>query len=319
MTHILIRVVIGAALLHVPAAPLRAAVVYVNQNAPGGTNNGASWGTAFLTIPQGLAAAQPYDEVWVAKGTYPAGISIPGNVALLGGFAGTETDRRQRDPRRNPTLLIAGSSGLVDCPSDGATVSGFEMRGATIRITADHITVADNRFLDTSIGIFMQSGSVTLIRNVFTGISATALYCMDATSISLFGNTFSGSQAAIDARVSAGATLVGNTISGNVDSVSVSARDLRFTNNLVAFNGLGARLAADEDVLKVISHNNVYGNGRFNYSGTDYTGRNGNISADPKLSDIYRDVHLQPDSPCRDAADMETVSYTHLDVYKRQV
>jgi len=48
----------------------------------------------------------------------------------------------------------------------------------------------------------------------------------------------------------------------------------------------------------------VYGNTAYDYSGlTDPTGADGNISADPLLAGPhYGNVHIQPDSPCVDAA-----------------
>jgi hypothetical protein len=113
-----------------PTSPFSNGVVYVNASATG-ANNGTSWADAFTSLQDGLAAAQAnqpcVNQVWVAAGTYTpdrgAGIT-PGdrtatfrlinNVALYGGFAGTETSLDQRDIAANPTILsgdLAGNDG----------------------------------------------------------------------------------------------------------------------------------------------------------------------------------------------------------------
>ncbi len=95
-----------ALLLGTPAV---ASQIFVRANAaPGGT--GTSWQTAFNELHAALAVAQAGDDVWVAAGTYrPASGTTPfelrSGVALLGGFAGTETRASQRDWMANVTIL----------------------------------------------------------------------------------------------------------------------------------------------------------------------------------------------------------------------
>jgi len=50
-------------------------IVYVNASAPGGVQNGTSWGTAFKSLQTALsltvpAVAPAVAQIWVAKGTY---------------------------------------------------------------------------------------------------------------------------------------------------------------------------------------------------------------------------------------------------------
>ena len=72
------------------------------------------------------------------------------------------------------------------------------------------------------------------------------------------------------------------------------------SNNIIAFNSSGIYKSGSSPTLK---NNDVYNPAGYNYSGlTDPTGTNGNISADPKLVSVaYGNLHIQPDSPCRDA------------------
>lgn len=95
----------------------KAAIYYVNANAPGG--NGTSWSKAFKTLTPALNAAKLSavpSQIWVATGTYKpttcsdsarnlATFQLPSNVVIYGGFKGTETSITQRNRDANPTIL----------------------------------------------------------------------------------------------------------------------------------------------------------------------------------------------------------------------
>lgn len=103
-------------------------VLYVDREAsPGGT--GESWATAFRelrdALPVSAAIADPYRpvQVWVAAGTYKpsqplnqggnqaVSFQLASNVALYGGFAGSEMQLSQRDPNANVTTLSGDLNG----------------------------------------------------------------------------------------------------------------------------------------------------------------------------------------------------------------
>ena len=70
--------------------------------------DGASWATAYTNLAEAVADAAAYrGEVWVKVGTYLVTEKIPmrANVAVLGGFAGTETSAAEADPAANPTVI----------------------------------------------------------------------------------------------------------------------------------------------------------------------------------------------------------------------
>ena len=85
-----------------------AKVVYVNAAAaPAG--DGTSWPTACRFLQDGLGLTVAGDEVWVAAGTYypddgasvttgdrVASFTLKQDVKLYGGFAGGETERREK-------------------------------------------------------------------------------------------------------------------------------------------------------------------------------------------------------------------------------
>ncbi|MFC2046413.1 hypothetical protein ACFLTC_02700 [Chloroflexota bacterium] len=122
-------------------------VVYVSIENARGPWNGESWATPYRTVQEGLdaAAAAGGGEVWVAKGLYKptdtrdrtAAIRLKPGVALFGGFAGTESEREQRDWVTHATVLSGditggqdrkGSSQHVVMGADDAVIDGFTIR-----------------------------------------------------------------------------------------------------------------------------------------------------------------------------------------------
>ena len=99
-------------------APLQSegAAWFVTQNGAG-TKHGGSWSNAMgeSEFVQTLQLVQPAGtEFWIAKGTYrptvdpnnrDATFILKNGVALYGGFAGNETQRKERDWNANPTYL----------------------------------------------------------------------------------------------------------------------------------------------------------------------------------------------------------------------
>lgn len=119
-------------------SPAYSSVLYVKA-APEGddSNNGLSWSSAKATVKGAIAVASSGDEVWVKAGTYyeQVGNRIAKtgalDVALYGGFKGTETRREQRNWRRNATVLHGDGNGAVVTISGGAgsktCVDGFQI------------------------------------------------------------------------------------------------------------------------------------------------------------------------------------------------
>lgn len=140
-------------------------VYYVNASATG-SNNGSSWANAFTTIQRALTASFTGDEIWVAKGVYKpsqkdSSFILVSGVTLLGGFDGTETNKNQRNPQTNVTILsgdLAGDDDLADpkinrfdnalhviqVPADviGAALDGFTISGGN---TEGQTGLNDNR------------------------------------------------------------------------------------------------------------------------------------------------------------------------------
>ncbi len=113
---------------------------------------GASWDTA-CDLHYALSISIPGDELWVAAGTYKptnstdrsVTFSLPSNVALYGGFAGTETQRNQRDWTTNVTILsgdIDNNDSQTPVITDIETVTGNDTNSNNV------VTIAGNTILD---------------------------------------------------------------------------------------------------------------------------------------------------------------------------
>ena len=180
----------------------RSNILYVDVAATG-AGDGSSWTDAFTDLGDALRATIPYEEVWVAQGTYTPGLVrsshflIPPEKEVYGGFSGNETDRAQRDPTSNPTIL-SGDIGIsndasdnlfhVVIPSqdsllDGFTISGGNAsenysdddRGKGAGLWADSSAfMVSNCIFNTNLayqggaGIYLKDANATFVSCVFT-------------------------------------------------------------------------------------------------------------------------------------------------------
>ena len=131
---------------------------------PGGTGNGSSWATAKDLAPA-LLSARDGAELWVAAGSYAptttdvdprmATFTMKSNVAIYGGFAGSETQRSERNWVTNVVILSGDLLG-----NDNSTVSATE---PTRRDNSYHVvTGATSTILD---GVTISGGNANMSGN----------------------------------------------------------------------------------------------------------------------------------------------------------
>jgi len=153
-----------------------ASVIYVDANATGG-NNGSSWANAYTNLQTALTAAGSGTEIWVAQGTYypgtnrTASFQLKADVALYGGFNGTETMRSSRSPTSQVAILSGdiGASGVstdncyhVLTGATGAVLDGFTVTGGFADGPFPHLNGA---------GLYNSNASPTIVNCVFASNS----------------------------------------------------------------------------------------------------------------------------------------------------
>jgi hypothetical protein len=89
--------------------------MYVNHQAMG-LNDGTNWQNAFVSLKAACEAAAlfPRDvpkEIWIAEGTYTPEttddyFTVAPNASYIGGFAGQETSKTQRNIAANPVIIL---------------------------------------------------------------------------------------------------------------------------------------------------------------------------------------------------------------------
>lgn len=190
---LIFRWVARAAAVTALAAPLAlSAVLRVDSRvSPEVISDGLTWATAFPRLEQALALAGAGDEIWVATGTYgPAaelGFVLPSGVQLYGGFAGRETERDQRRPLENVTILQGDGlrSRVVTIAPEAAAdtrLDGFQLSNGRARQGG---------------GVYCQGGAAVIANNVITANQAIeaggGIYCENA-SARIEGNAIYGNQ-----------------------------------------------------------------------------------------------------------------------------
>lgn len=286
----------------------------VDSDSPGPTFDGKTWATAYHTITEALTVAKPGAQVWVAAGTYTENITLNG-IAILGGFAGTETAKSQRNWIKNPTILDGGNNGSVIFVTSGA---GWYTRieGFTIQNGSGFLDDYGNR-LGGAIAIAYNSSpniGYNIIKNN-TGSIGGAIFIGDNASPVIYCNVFDSNVSSGDGGAiylwnpnSPAAKIAENTFVHNIavkDGGAIYAQKCttpnggEIKNNIIALNSSGIYYSDATSALPILN-NDVYGNTSYGYGGVaDQTGLNGNISVSPGFVSAS-DYHLASTSACID-------------------
>ncbi|HPF40247.1 MAG TPA: thrombospondin type 3 repeat-containing protein [Phycisphaerae bacterium] len=276
----------------IPAFAQTVHYVYVNTPVSG---DGMSWTTAFQSLQEGINAAAPGDEVWVAAGAYLERITLKEGVALYGGFDRTETERDQRNWTLNETI-IDGFNGRVVTTPQGATTAtrldGFTLThgsastGAGVYCQNASPTIVNNVFRanvvgDHGAGVYCSQSSAVIRNNTFFDNAASnsggAIFCTQA-SPTIEGNTFKSNRCSDDGGAIAclsGSTplIIANHIAGNVSSrlgggIYCDASDATIVSNIITGNlaatlggGLSIKSASPMLINNTITQNASLQNG----------------------------------------------------------
>lgn len=264
-----------------PAGP----VLYVDADAPP-PGDGSSWARAFPFLQSALATARQCRgarELWIAAGTYHpddgvgqragnvlASFIIPDSTTLLGGFAGSETTRGERDADRFLTLL----SGDLDRDDQRfgprRTVVGdnsihvVTTSGTGPETLLDGLTITGGHAFGSGIsnrrrrggGLYNRNGSPTLRRVILTANAASrsgaGIYSLDGSprliNVTLSFNETSGGRGA-GLHATGGTPLLVNAVlyqntAFTGGGLSLDGSNARIVNTTVAANNAQRGAAA---------------------------------------------------------------------------
>lgn len=298
-------------------------VVYVKADATG-LNNGTSWRNALVSLTDALKSTVGYSEIWVAAGEYTP---LPGwansfemreGVYVYGGFAGTETERDQKDWTQNHTILSGQNHYHTVVGADKSLLDGFTIIGGgkDIEEESDPNGYGGGILNDTSsmlvrsctfgsnkgrgAAIYNKTGTVEIVKCAFSGNSSAygrggAIWngsggSVDLTNSVLEGNSAKAGGAIFDEDSSTRlylthCTLHGNTSSFNEgDAIEVRGPDAKLENTIVWGYGTAADKAIRNEGGSLSLQNcDVVGGigGIVTVSGGTTTDSGGNINSDP--------------------------------------
>jgi hypothetical protein len=173
-------------------------VLYVDERAPQtSAEDGSSWADAYLIVQDALSAAAANTEIWVAQGVYhtdevgmpkpdpAASFQLQNDVALYGGFTGTESAREQRDWQAHVTVLSGDIDGNDTRDAHGVVTDTTHIVGSNAYHVVDGSATTGSAVLDgffitagqadgtgannDGAGIYISGGSPTLRNLVLSG------------------------------------------------------------------------------------------------------------------------------------------------------
>ncbi|MCP4708016.1 MAG: hypothetical protein GY869_05290, partial [Planctomycetes bacterium] len=186
----------------IPQAAM-AAIIYVDAGATSGASNGISWENAYIDLQSALGNAASGDEIWVSQGTYKPTIQfnpddsrsavfqMKNNIAVYGGFNGTEENRSNRDWVNNATIL-SGDIGIQGDDSDNCYLVFYHTESLALNSAAilDGITITEG-----ASGMYNFQSSPTITNCTFSGNEGFSGIYNDHSSPTITNCTFSDNSA----------------------------------------------------------------------------------------------------------------------------
>ena len=137
-----------------------------------GNKNGTSWANAYADVQTAIDSA-PRDgggEVWIAKGTYKHGsaMKMKNNVAIYGGFAGTETSKEER---------VEGNNTILDGENSYSVFYNYYSSSNPLTNSAklDNVTIQNGYARYGGAGMYNYYASPEITNCTFSGNRASGL------------------------------------------------------------------------------------------------------------------------------------------------
>lgn len=327
----------------VKTAYYQAPMLYVSTNG-NDANSGISWALAKQSVQAAINTA-PNDgniwQVWVQSGTYNEIIALKNNVALYGGFTGTESALAERPPFPRPhndsneTILTSASSNAIVTSTTGVTgtarLDGFTISGNTIgrAITIDNSNsvIANNTINDSAStgyggGIMLNGSSSVVTSNIIRDNTASrggGIACVSSKVVLVNNMIFDNQSSSGGGGVyleGGSPVLTNNTLVSNYDTnggggLRILNSSASVSNNILSWSpGGGIRNSGGSPTLR---NNCVFRNKGYDYDGVPPG--TGDISVDPMFADLsINDLHILVESPCVNAEWNQAPGLTQYDI-----
>lgn len=144
-------------------------IFYVTETGAG-NKDGSSWSNAYANVQSAIDAAasvatsESPSEVWIAKGTYKHGsaMTMKNNVAIYGGFAGTETSKEERVSGNNTILDGEGKYRVFNNEYTGKSP-------LTNSAKLDNVTIQNGYSSSSGAGMYNYYASPEITNCTFSG------------------------------------------------------------------------------------------------------------------------------------------------------
>ena len=161
-----------------------------------GSKNGTSWANAYADVQTAIdsASSSGGGEVWIAKGTYKHGseMTMKNNVAIYGGFAGTETSKEER---------VEGNHTILDGEGKYRVFYNYYTSSNKLTNSAklDNVTIQNGYTSGSGAGMYNYYASPEITNCTFSNNSADlqggGMCNYESSSPVLTNCTFSGNSA----------------------------------------------------------------------------------------------------------------------------
>ncbi len=297
---------------------------YVDAGVTLTMTDGLTWTTAYTNLQDALAEAIAGDEIWVAAGVYypdegggqtnddvMASFALKDWVEIYGGFAGTETQRSQRQPRTNVTVLSGDIDGNDGTDGQGVVTTTDNITGSNAYHVIFNRGVSRTAVLD---GFTITAGKADAGSSICPYICGGGMY-NDNSSPQLTQISFSGNRAIH------GGGMYNSTSHPKMSQVSFSGNSatngggmdngssrpemsqVSFSGNFAADNGGGMFNSTSHPEMSQVSFSGnraIHGGGMYNstshpkmsqvsFSGNSATNFGGgmfNSTSHPKMSQV---------------------------------
>ncbi len=192
-----------------------------------GSKNGTSWANAYADVQTAInrASSDGGGEVWIAKGTYKHGseMTMKNNVAICGGFAGTETSKEER---------VAGNETILDGEGKHIVFINNYTKENPLTNSAklDNVTIQNGYVSGSGAGMYNYYASPEITNCTFSNNSAYygggGMYNNNSSSPKLTNCTFANN--------SAGS---GGGMENSGSSTKPALTNCTFTNNSAGSGG----------------------------------------------------------------------------------